>query len=195
MRLYVGGQKYKHGKPDHLWRGGQGPAVKALGGGKVGGYLVRFTNADEPDLEGEYFDARTWYGDVSTSPVYFNHGLDSTLGLRMLGSGALSAKDAGVWIEAQLALRDEYEKAVYQLAESGKLGWSSGTASHLIQREEEEKAIHISRWPLGLDASLTVTPADPGNRALPLKQWAESLKSLQVEPQEAEDASVTTTAA
>ena len=34
-----------------------GDTVKALGDGRVGGYLVRFTSPDEPDLEGEYFDA------------------------------------------------------------------------------------------------------------------------------------------
>ena len=182
---------YEGGEGALIYNGG---TVKALGGGKVGGYLVRFTSDDEPDLEGEYFDSRTWYGDTSTTPVYYSHGLDPHLGLRTLGTGALAQKDAGVWIEAQLELRDEYERAVYQLAKQGKLGWSSGTAPHLVEREEKEKAIHIRRWPLGLDASLTPTPADPGNRALSLKEWAGTFKGLEVGPQEAGDASVTTTA-
>jgi HK97 family phage major capsid protein len=73
-------------------------------------------------------------------------------------------------------MRDEYERAVYGLAEKGKLGWSSGTAPHLVERNKS----HITRWPLGLDASLTPIPADPGNRAMPLKSWAEgrNLKAL-----------------
>lgn len=160
-----------------------GGAVKALGNGKVGGYLVRFTNADEPDLDGEYFDGKTWYGDATSADVYYNHGLDTKLGRRVLGKGSLDLQDAGVWIEAQLELRDQYEKAVYRLAETGKLGWSSGTAPHLVEREGN----HIMRWPLGLDASLTPTPADPGNRALPLKAWAKSvdLETLpEMEPSE-----------
>ena len=152
-----------------------GGAVKALGNGKVGGYLVRFTDEDELDLEGEFFDGRTWYGDAISSPVYYNHGLDPALGKTILGNGALELQDVGVWIEAQLELRDAYERAVYGLAEKGKLGWSSGTAPHLVEREEK----HITRWPLGLDASLTPTPADPGNRAMPLKTWAESVKNLE----------------
>ena len=151
-----------------------GGAVKALGNGKVGGYLVRFTNAEELDLEGEFFDAATDYGKAQTSAVYYNHGLDPVIGKRVLGEGAIQAQDVGVWIEAQLELRDEYERAVYGLAEKGKLGWSSGTAPHLVERNKS----HITRWPLGLDASLTPTPADPGNRALPLKAWAESAQNL-----------------
>ena len=161
-----------------------GGEVKALGDGRVGGYLVRFTSPDEPDLEGEFFDAQTDYGKAATSAIYYNHGLDATLGKRVLGDGAIAAKDAGVWIEAQLELRDEYERAVYALAERGKLGWSSGTAPHLVEREEydekSEQGRRITRWPLGLDASLTPTPADPGNRAMPLKTWAESVKHLEM---------------
>ena len=153
-----------------------GGEVKALGNGRVGGYLVRFTTEDELDLEGDYFDGRTWYGDAATSPVYYNHGLDPALGRKVLGSGTLDLQDVGVWIEAQLEMRDAYERAVYGLAEKGKLGWSSGTAPHLVEREEK----HITRWPLGLDASLTPTPADPGNRAMPLRAWAEAVKGLEM---------------
>ena len=151
-----------------------GGSVKALGNGRVGGYLVRFTSEDEPDLEGECFDEKTWYGGATISPVYYNHGLDPVLGKKVLGSGSLELQELGMWIEAQLEMRDAYERAVYGLAEKGKLGWSSGTAPHLVEREGK----HIARWPLGLDASLTPTPADPGNRAMPLKAWAESVKGL-----------------
>ena len=166
-----------------------GGSVKALGSGRVGGYLVRFTSEDEPDLEGEFFDGQTWYGDAKETPVYYQHGLDPVLARRVLGKGNLDAQDVGVWIEAQLEMRDEYERAVYGLAEKGKLGWSSGTAPHLVER----KGGHIMRWPLGLDASLTPIPADPGNRAMPLKSWAEAtgnLKTLlEAEPGEAKDTS------
>ena len=52
-----------------------GGAVKALGNGKVGGHLVRFTDENELDLEREFFDATTDYGKAATSAVYYNHGL------------------------------------------------------------------------------------------------------------------------
>lgn len=148
-----------------------GGAVKALGDGRIGGYLVRFTGPDDPDLEGDYFDAQTDFGGATRSTVYYQHGLDRTLKTRKLGLADLRTDEFGVWAETQLELRDEYEKFIYGLAEAGKMGWSSGTASHLVEREPIGKAWHIKHWPLGLDASLTPTPAEPRNAALPLKSF------------------------
>ena len=150
-----------------------GGSVKALGDGRVGGHLVRFTNEDEPDLEGEFFSKDTDFGEHVSSPVYYAHGMDTKLGPRVLSTGEMKIDDVGVWIEAQLELRDEYEQFIYRMAEAQKIGWSSGTASHLVERVPgaEGKATWIKRWPLGLDASLTLTPAEPKNVAMPLKSW------------------------
>lgn len=152
-----------------------GTEVKALGGGKVGGYLVRFSTANDPDLTGDFFTAETDFGDFKAAPVLYQHGLDAKMGKRKLGSGDLKKDDVGVWIEAQLALRDDYEKAVYEMAAAGKLGWSSGTASHLVERAPEGKAARITAWPLGLDASLTPHPAEPRNAAQSLKAYMDML--------------------
>ena len=145
-----------------IFHGGE---VKALDGGKVGGYLVRFTDANHLDLTGDYFAADTDFGDATASPVLYHHGMDKTIGLKSIGKGDLRRDDVGVWIEAQLELRDEYEKAIYELAKQEKLGWSSGSASHLVTREGSK----ITRWPLGLDASMTPTPAEPQNTVMQLK--------------------------
>jgi hypothetical protein len=117
-----------------------GGEVKALGEGKLGGYLVRFTTARDPDLTGDFFTATTNYGVHKSAPVLYQHGMDSKLKGRVIGNGTLTPDNVGVWIEAQLELRDEYEKAIYELAQAGKLGWSSGTASHLVEREPHGKA-------------------------------------------------------
>ena len=148
-----------------------GDAVKALGDGKVGGYLVRFGSPDQPDLEGEYFTTSTDFGGATKTAVYYNHGLDERLKRRVLGQGDIEIDDVGVWIEAQMELRDEYERAIYEMAEQGKLGWSSGTAGHLTERikAEDGEVYQIARWPLGLDASLTPTPAEPRTLAVTLK--------------------------
>lgn len=151
-----------------------GSKVKALGDGKVGGYLVLFSSPNQPDLYGDYFDSETDFdieNGVKTS-IYYNHGFDPVLQKRRLGKAAIGLDDVGVWIQGQLDLRDEYEQAVYKLVKMEKVGWSSGTASHLVEVEETGKTCHIKRWPLGLDASLTPTPADP-RQIVPIK----SLKS------------------
>jgi hypothetical protein len=142
-----------------------GGHVKALGSGRVGGYLVRYSTAAAPDLEGDFFTQETDFDIDSGDPtsVYYNHGLDQSLGSRKLGKGTVRLDEVGVWIEAQLEMRDEFEKAVYALAQAGKLGWSSGTLPNLIERVPVKRAgqvaTWIKRWPLGKDASLTPTPA------------------------------------
>jgi hypothetical protein len=153
-----------------------GSAVKALGGGKVAGYLVQYSDAAHPDLsrERDYFTADCDY-DLDTGnrkSVFYAHGLDAKMGVKRIGVGEVGQDEVGVWIEAQLSLADEYGKAVYALAEQGKLGWSSGAPSHLVTRkavETEAGTVHeITSWPLA-EASLTPCPADHRNRALALK--------------------------
>ena len=162
-----------------------GGPLKALGDGRVAGYLVRYTSADEPDLTGDYFDALTDFDaeDGDRVTVYYGHGFDPVLKHRKLGKGTLRFDDVGVWVEAQLAMRDEYERAIYGLAEAGKLGWSSGTLPNLVEREDEGKAQRITHWPLGKDASLTPTPAAGlvATQVLPLKAWLDG-QVWQAEP-------------
>jgi HK97 family phage major capsid protein len=150
----------------------QGDEIKALGGKKFGGYLVRFSTENDPDLVGDYFTKETDFdleNGRGTSQTYFNHGMDKKMGRRKLGKATLIVDDVGVWADHILSERDDYEKMVEELAEAGKLGWSSGTASHLVEREASGKANRITRWPLGLDASYTHTPAEPRNVVMSLK--------------------------
>lgn len=173
-----------------------GGSVKALGDGKIGGYLVAFTGPDAPDMQGEYFTPDTDFDieDGDRVTLYYNHGLDPTLKRRKLGSGSVKRDDVGVWLEAQLQQRDAYERAIYGMAEAGKLGWSSGTLGHLVERQLEEKAVRITTWPLGKDASLTPTPAaGPTLTAIqPIKSWADTMQPLEVANEGASKAPETT---
>ena len=161
-----------------------GSEIKAMGDGKVGGYLVRFTSAEQPDLHGDYFTKATDFdiADGDRASIYYNHGLDRTLKRRKLGSGTLRMDDVGIWIDAQLEMRDDYERAIYGMAEAGKLGWSSGTLPNLVEREVTGDAAHIKSWPLGKDASMTPTPAAGlvATQVQPLKTWAEATEHFQV---------------
>ena len=155
-----------------------GGELKALGDGRIGGYLVRFGTPDMPDLTGDYFAADTDYdldGGAGRTTVLYHHGMDAKLGRRKLGRGDLRQDDLGVWVEAQLAMRDEYERAVYGMIEAGKMGLSSGTASHLVEREPQAGGVSkITRWPLGLDASITPIPAEPRTSVTTLKAYLDA---------------------
>lgn len=158
-----------------------GGAIKALGDGKIGGYLVHFTDADNPDLQDDFFTKDTNFA-VDTGDrvaIYYNHGIDPVMKKRQLGRGTVTLDDVGVWMEAQLAMRDDYERAVYSLVKQGKLGWSSGSIPHLVEREQAKSAYYIKHWPIG-EASITPMPAaGPIVTALqPLKTWAECTQSL-----------------
>ncbi len=145
-----------------IWYGGE---VKALANGKVGGFLVTFGGVD---LTGEYFSKDTDFGEPGKLPVMYHHGMDDTLKRRRIGTAETRIEDAGLWAEAQLNLRDDYERKIYEMAKSGKLGWSSGAAAHTVEKVDAGKASHITQWYMA-EASLTPTPAEPRNSVYTLK--------------------------
>ena len=148
----------------------QGSEIKATGRGMVKGYLVRFGNASDTDLERDYFTKNTDFGmefmDGSSHKLglYYNHGMDPVVKTKKIGYGTIKMTDNGLWYEAQLDLADEYAKMIYDLAQKGKLGFSSGAASHMVDREKVGKSFEIKRWNLA-EASLTPQPAESRNMA------------------------------
>lgn len=170
-----------------------GDALKALdSSGKIGGYLVRFSDADKKDLSGEYFTAETYLGarDGDGVDTIFHHGqalpvkakltkaaIAELEGLREHVFAPVKTKrdTVGVFAETVLDMADEYEKAVFGLVKAGKLGWSSGAVGHLVKKADDGQ---IKRWPIG-EASITPTPCEPLNRAMPVKSL-DSLKFVSV---------------
>lgn len=163
-----------------------GGAIKSLGEGRIGGYLVVYGDPSQPDLAGDFFTPETDFGfqpgERIKTAVWFNHRLPLPLKTRngqplvikqQIGEGWLSRDAQGVFIEAVLDNRKQYESLLTQL------GWSSGTAAHLVDREPVKGAMRITRWPLGLDASVTPTPAEPRSRAIPLKSYIPPELTLQ----------------
>lgn len=151
-----------------------GSAVKALGGGRVGGYLVTFGDETTPDLSEhrDFFEPTTDYDieDGAKTTTYFHHGLDAKLGVRKLGKVELKADEVGIWAEGILSTRDAYEQEIYKMVEAGKLSWSSGATTHLVRREKVagKNANRVLNWPIS-EASLTPNPADYRNSVMAIK--------------------------
>lgn len=164
-----------------------GGDVKAAEDGHFTGYLIRFTDETSPDLTGDFFTAETDFGSFEgkTVSVYFNHRLplttkDGTV-IQLddpIGEGRMMRDAKGILLDAIIHQRNEYERDIVKAGKRHLLGWSSGTASHLVDREQRKGARWIKRWPLGIDASLTPTPAEPRNDVLPIKTYAEGLDGL-----------------
>lgn len=152
-----------------------GGAVKALGGGKIAGYGILFTSVLDPDVQKEFFtgatETMTEVGD--RRPMLYRHGAHPQLKAKILGKAELTRIDeVGAFFEGEVNTRDEYGKAIYRLAEMGKLGFSTGSLSHLVSKELREqdgrKAYEIKCWPIG-ELSLTPTPVEPRTMAIPVK--------------------------
>lgn len=161
-----------------------GGELKALGEGKVGGYLVRFGGETQKDLEGEWFTSETYYGprDGDGADCLVHHGLPITtleLADHWLEPIKTHRDDIGLWADAVLDMADEYESRVYELIAEGRFGWSSATAPHMRRVTPEGE---ITRWPI-IEGSLTPMPAEPRNRAIPLKAYiAEIAPKPEAEP-------------
>lgn len=182
-----------------------GDAVKALDGdandGRVGGYLIRFTDAKHKDLDGEYFDAQTYLGpnDGASSDTIFHHGQPlpvkgvvsplvqkelNALKDHIFGAGTTKRDAKGIWAETVLDMADEYEALVYDMVKQNKLGWSSGAVGHMVKVARDGR---IERWPIG-EKSFTPQPCEPQNRVLELKSLSglklvELIKTEELEPQ------------
>lgn len=152
-----------------------GGEVKKLDDRKIGGYLCLFTTPKDPDLANDYFTKDTDFDiyDGERRSLYYNHGMDETIGNRKIGDFTTRKDDVGLWLEAQLAARDEYADAVLSMVEKGAVGYSSGSIAHLVRREKPSKNVASSwlkHWPIG-EGSITPTPCEPRLRAVPLKMW------------------------
>jgi phage head maturation protease len=165
-----------------------------LVGNTVQGYLVRFGNPIDTDLEGDYFTSNTDFGRPLNDGqkfalnLYYHHGQDSVVGTKTIGSGMVSMDEKGLWMSAQIDMNDDYNKMIMELAKSGKLGYSSGAAQHLVERKAVGKSYEIKRWNIA-EASLTPRPAESRNivSAKTLKDYYDKQEDDMEEPLDPEN--------
>ena len=108
------------------------------------------------DLEGDTFNKDTDFmlGVVPEPVVLYDHAQEIK---NVLGKVTKIVKrDTGLWMEAQINKSKDYAEQILELIKSGRLGYSTGSVSHLVQRMDN----NIKRWPV-FELSLTPTPAEP----------------------------------
>ena len=128
------------------------------GGVVIGGYGVIWGGKD---LDGQFFTKNTdfWFDKITDRPVVlYDHGMDGEIRSEMVGRVKSRRYDeVGLWLETQVNESNEYLSAITELIESGRLGYSSGAVSHLV---EIDKWGEIKTWPIA-EFSLTPTPCEP----------------------------------
>ncbi len=174
---------------DREMRGGADSVV-------VGGISIRFDDDNAmsgSDLTGQWFGRDTYFGPSKGGnvDVYFHHAhairsddialnVSRAMADHTFGVAKATEEEMGIWVETVLNMRDEYEKEVAELVKANKIGWSSGSAGHLVRiehvRDMEDMPESrrdelmskfwypgkITRWPV-VEHSLTPTPAEPRN--------------------------------
>jgi len=149
-----------------------GGEVKALGDGRIGGYLVRWGSPTERDLTGEYFTAKTYLGAQAGNGAdcLFHHGVPIHPDLKALADYTFAPlkthrDEIGLFAETVMDMANQYESMVYNLAQKGKLKFSSGAPGHTVRKTADGE---ITRWFIS-EGSLTPTPAEWRNHVFPLK--------------------------
>ncbi len=138
-------------------------AVKSIGEGRIGGYLVAF--GFPKDAHGEYFTSDTdlklqWY---SHRPVLWHHGVGGVDALEIGVITSLKVDAKGIYAEADLYINHEdptiraAARKAHDMVLAGELGWSSGSIPHLVKIDTDGR---ITQWPI-VEGSLTPTPAEP----------------------------------
>ena len=149
---------------------------------KFAGWLVVFNTHDISPLH-DKFTKSTDYdiedGDPCT--IYYDHGLNGTIKAAKLGKGKMFIKDAGIWFEGEVQKRKDYlkehgDKIIDGLKQS-LMSLSSGVPAHLVERKAVDGGHEVLKWPLGKDASITMTPAEPNALCVSLKSFADSIKA------------------
>jgi hypothetical protein len=137
--------------------------IKALTPSRVGSYLCIWGSPTKTDIAGEWFAKDTQeltsiFDSVRRVPTIYHHAIDDTLKSLVIGTvDTMKADDVGLWIEAQIQRRKEYEKFIEPLIERQALGWSSGTLP--MARRVNKSTGKIERWPI-VEASMTPQPAE-----------------------------------
>lgn len=184
-----------------------GSPVKALDGKRVSGYLVRFTNANDTDLHGEWFNKQTnfWLKEHSPigKPIMIDHAFDAKFKSVPVGIIDFAKEDEiGIWIEGKLKERKEYEdmlrgwkdrkyididdsvitRAASGIEQAVKTFFSTGKAQWssgaLPQSVEiDETTKHIKSWAF-IEGTGVYTPAEPDGTEIKLKSVFSTLDEI-----------------
>lgn len=159
---------------------------------------VLFTDPDNPDLDNEYFNAKTDFGPAGGNgvaatlnhrqPIYTadngaNEVLRTVARSKFTHPIKAEVSDLGLVGSHVLDLADDFENWVFEHAEKGAFRWSTGTSDHMMHRQPAEKnakgeyATHIDEWHI-IEWAYTPTPAEPN---LPKISPVKSLQNLNLD--------------
>jgi hypothetical protein len=155
-----------------------GGAVKSLGRRGFSGLAIIFNSIDRT---GESFspEVNMELKGRSSLPTYWRHSLDEKIGNQKLADANFEVTSQGLHVEGEFLRFGGFEKDLMSAIDQGLLGFSTGSASHLVRTKQRGGFTEIVAWPV-VDLSLTETPCEPKARVQQLKSLPPefSLKAL-----------------
>jgi len=128
--------------------------------GEIEGYVCIFGDPQHRDSYGTFFDKNKMPDmalDYLPQPMYYEHGLDESLGKMRIGKVVQAwADNIGIKFRGFLDKSIEYFDQIVDQINQGLLATSSGTAGHLAEFDDQGRFVS---WPL-VDLSLTSSPSE-----------------------------------
>lgn len=155
-------------------------AIKALGGGRIGGYAVLWGDEKSLDLHGEFFtpetkDLKTVFKAVGTLPFMVHHASDDEVKSFVAGAvDVLEDDEVGLWFEAKVKEFEAYHNYVKPLINKKMAFTSTGTFP--AAKRNGDKGF-IARWPIA-EISATWTPAEYRMLNHPIDEIKSAYKSI-----------------
>lgn len=123
-----------------------GSLIKAVTDTTFEGYLVRYGNEEDTDLDGEWFSDKTYFMrkagyPIKGAPVNYQHGMEPDFGAFGLGLFNMVDEDEiGLFVQGQQHTRAEYLDILHELGRVKGLKWSSQEMNR--RAELAQKAVH-----------------------------------------------------
>ena len=156
----------------------------------IRGWAMLFTDADDPDVDDQFFD-----GDTETlldyypnAPLWYEHGEDAAYGWRPIGQRAAAREfRRGVVLEHRLYHDDPQYTRTAQEIDDGLLTYSTDSILHYVEQGFNPQTGRLGVW-FAAGCSLTKRPAEPALGIVTRKAYSQAVKSATVEAREAQDA-------
>jgi 2'-5' RNA ligase len=157
------------------------PMMKSVAGGvQIEGWAILFSNAQNKDLQGTYFNemTRLFLDYYPNAPLWYEHGLDPAYLWRPIGKRInAEVTPHGVYLTHILYADDpQYERTV-QEAERGELVYSTDSIPQYVRAGFKPSDSRYGAWPLA-GCTLTKQPAEPGLGPVALKDFELAVKGM-----------------
>ena len=96
-----------------------------------------------------------------TVPLLYQHGWDSRYRSSPIGRAVLTLDEHGVWSEAEMWVRDTFDRWLYDSVEAGHMGLSSGAVGKPYGTSDHfgGRRVQCGQWVIG-ELSLTPFPTE-----------------------------------